>query len=71
MMVEIRIRGHLSERWRDWLDQVEITNEQHGEAVLTGQLPDQAALIGLLSQLHGLNLTILSVREIPSGSPGV
>lgn len=69
MMIEIRIKGHLSVAWNEWLDGLSAVNEENGEAVITGQLPDQTALLGLLNRIHALNLTILSCtqRKIPDG----
>ncbi len=32
--------------------------------ILTGHIRDQAALMGVLNKLHGLNLTLLSVSEV-------
>lgn len=63
MYIQIRIKGHLAAEWADRLDDAVITHEAKGEAVITGQLPDQAALLGLLNRLHGLNLTIISISR--------
>ena len=62
-MIEIRIRGHLSVAWSEWLDRLSVVNEENGEAVITGQLPDQTALLGLLNRIHSLNLTVLSCTQ--------
>jgi hypothetical protein len=32
--------------------------------ILCGHITDQAALMGILNKLYGLNLTLLSVNEI-------
>lgn len=63
MDVEIRIKGTLNAAWSDWLEGLDVANQPNGETVLTGQLPDQAALLGLLNRIHGLNLQILSVSR--------
>jgi hypothetical protein len=60
---EIRIEGQLTERWSDWLGGLAISAEANGETALRGPLPDQAALLGVLTQLHALNLTLISVRR--------
>ncbi len=62
---EIRIEGHLTERWSDWFDGLAITHDRNGETVLSGPLADQAALFGLLARLHALNLTLVSVSRSP------
>jgi hypothetical protein len=63
-VVEIRVKGHLDRQWSDWLGGLEPTLLDSGEMVLSGPIVDQAALIGILNRLNGLNLTILSVRAI-------
>jgi hypothetical protein len=37
--------------------------EDHGETVLTGRLPDQAALHGVLAQIEALGLELLEIRR--------
>ena len=61
---EIRVEGHLAERWSDWFDGLAIHKEPDGETVLTGPLSDQAALFGVLTRIHDLNLVLVSVCRI-------
>lgn len=61
---EIRAKGHLDETWSDWLDGLEVKLLDNGEMILSGQIRDQAALMGILNKLYGLNLTLLSLGEI-------
>ncbi len=61
---EIRIRGHLDPKWSDWLGGLEVQLFENGETVLSGTLIDQAALMGVLNKLNGLNLTLLSVTLV-------
>ncbi len=56
MIYQIRVQGHLSADWSAWFDGLTITNEPKGEAVLTGPLPDQAALYGVLNRLQTLRM---------------
>ena len=35
------------------------------ETVLHGSLPDQSAVIGLISLIHGLGLKVIEVRRLP------
>jgi hypothetical protein len=58
---QIRVRGHLSEKRAEWFDGLSIENQPNGEAVLTGPVPDQAALHGLLIRIRDLGLPLLSV----------
>jgi len=60
---EIRIDGHLSEHWSDWFEGLTICNDPDGEAVLSGSFNDQAALFGILTKIHFLNLTLISVNR--------
>jgi hypothetical protein len=61
---EIHIKGHLSASWSDWFDGLTVTNLDGGEAVISGTIPDQAALYGVLAQMYSLNLTLLEVRRV-------
>ena len=61
---EIRVEGHLDERWADWLEGLRFTHESDGTTILTGPLADQAALHGVLNRIRDLALPIVSVRRI-------
>lgn len=61
---EIHIKGQLDESWSDWLDGLDVMLLENGEMILTGHIGDQAALLGVLNKLYGLNLALLSVNEI-------
>ena len=61
LFYEIKIKGHLEEHWSDWLGGLEITQDGHGNSLLTGIVPDQAALHGILNQVRDLGLTLISI----------
>jgi hypothetical protein len=61
---EIRVRGQLDESWSDWLGGLEVKLLDNGEMNLFGYIGDQAALMGVLNRLYGLNLTLLSVSQV-------
>ncbi len=65
---EIRVKGHLDQRWSAWFDGMTLTNEVNGETVLFGPVVDQAALHSLLMKVHTLNLTLISVLCVETGS---
>ena len=58
---EIRVEDHLAARWSDWFDGLTIRNDPNGETTLIGRLTDQAALFGVLTKIHNLNLILISV----------
>ena len=65
----IRVRGHLGAKWSDWFEGLRISNEEDGEAVLTGQVSDQAALHGLLAKVRDLGLPLLEVTRVSHEAP--
>jgi len=62
----IQVRGHLDQRWVDWFDGFEISYS-NGGTILTGTVPDQAALHGVLSKIGELGLVIIHVIRLTSG----
>jgi hypothetical protein len=62
-LMEIRVKGQLSDQWRDWFENMDIRLLDNGEMILSGEIVDQAALMGILNKLNRLNLTLLSVSE--------
>ena len=66
---EIHVEGHLTGCWSDWFHGLAICNDIQGESVLIGPLPDQAALYGVLTRIHDLNLILVSVNRL-SGTEG-
>lgn len=63
MHVSIRIRGHLATSWQEWLEGLQIVHEEEGTTRLSGTLPDQAALYGVLQKLDRLHVTLLSLER--------
>ena len=61
---EIRIAGHLDALWADWFDGMSITLEEDGTTLLSGPVPDQPALYGLLRKVRDLGLPLVSVNQI-------
>ena len=58
---QIRIAGLLDSSWTEWFDGLAITYIADDVTLLTGPLPDQAALHGVLNKIRDLGLTLLSV----------
>jgi hypothetical protein len=63
----IRVRGALEPEWSDRLGGMAIAVHCAPDGpvtTLSGQLPDQAALHGVLMGLYGLGLPVLSVEAV-------
>lgn len=61
----IRVRGHLADRWSQQFDGFSLARQPDGTSVLSGVVPDQAALHGLLHKVRDLGLPLLSVTPLP------
>ncbi len=73
MSYQIRIRGRLGRTMRAAFPALHA-QAQGEDTLLTGALPDQAALHGVLTQIEALGLELLELRRLPGGtrreSPG-
>ncbi len=64
---KIRLRGKLDLEQATWFPELIHAEDDDGNTLLVGELPDQAALMGVLFRAHNLNLTILCVKmKFPS-----
>ena len=66
---QIRVKDGAVLNWADWFGEMQVQTtiedrQTSPDMLLTGDLPDQSALLGVLMRLHNLNLTIISVRKI-------
>jgi len=61
---QIRIQGHLSQRWTDWFAGLTITLEEDGNTLLSGPVVDQSALHGILKKIRNLGMPLLSVNSV-------
>ncbi len=65
--VEVRVRGAIDRTWSDWFDGLEIVETSPDQTALQGDLPDQAALYGLLAKLRDLGFSLESVQTDDRG----
>jgi hypothetical protein len=60
---EIRVKGRLAPRWAGWFDGMTLTAGPDGTSVISGMVPDQSALHGLLRKLGDLGVPLVSVTR--------
>jgi hypothetical protein len=65
---EIRVEGVLGEQWSAWFDGLQVVTEGTG-TVISGVIPDQAALHGLLNRVCDLGLCLVSVSRTSLTEP--
>ena len=61
---QIKVKGYLDDTWVEWFQGLTVSNHEDGDALLSGQLPDQAALHGILKRIGSLSLTLISVNAV-------
>jgi hypothetical protein len=61
---EIWVRGHLGETMCSAFPALRA-QPRGADTVLTGALPDQAALYGVLAEIEALGLELLELRRLP------
>jgi len=66
---EIRLAGHLDQRWAEWFDGLTLTHQSDGTTVFHGPVVDQTALHGLLQKVRDLGLPLVSVNHVEPTLP--
>ncbi len=61
--VEILVREHIDAHWVNWFEGYTLVHPVTGGTLITGEIPDQTALFGLLARIRDLNLTLISVQR--------
>ena len=61
---QIRVRGHLDDRWFRWFDGLTLSLTPDGETLITGKALDQAALHALLNRIRDLGLELIAVQQV-------
>jgi hypothetical protein len=69
----IRVLGSVGPGWASWFNGLAVAETlalgEPAETNLTGTVPDQAALRGILNKLWDLNLTLLAVERLAAPGP--
>lgn len=60
---ELRVNGVLDQRWTAWFEELQLECDG-GHTIISGRLPDQGALHGLLNKVFDLGLVLISVRRL-------
>lgn len=63
MQYRIRIKGQLDRSWQSWFAPLQIDYEAPDTTTLSGTLPDQSALYGVLLKIDRLGVTLISVES--------
>lgn len=64
---EIQLSGQLSQEIAEWFGMsltVKHVDQGRTISILTGQIPDQAALFGILNRVRDLGLKLISVNQL-------
>jgi SAM-dependent methyltransferase len=59
---QIRVKGHLDERWMRWFEGLDVIRVPNGETVISGEIMDQAALHGILNRIRDLGMELISIQ---------
>lgn len=65
---QIRVEGHLSDSWSSKFYDMTIKREEQGFTLISGKLPDQTALHGVLMIIRDLGLKLVEVKCIDCDS---
>ena len=68
---EIRLKGHLDNRWTTWFDGLTLTTCSDGTTTIHGIVVDQSALHGLLQKVRDIGLPLISVTRVEPDQRGV
>ena len=61
--IEIHVKGQINEKWSEWFGGLTISHSGPDETTLSGLIPDQAALYGIISRLRDLGLELAAVNS--------
>lgn len=67
LKVEVTIKGQIDPGWKGWFGDLDIKLGEKDTTQLSGYVPDQSALYGILSRLRDLGLELITIEstELP------
>lgn len=68
--VKIILQDDLSEGWIAWFEGMSMEKTEDHATCLSGEIPDQPAVYGLLERIRDLNLHLVSVQVQPISPKG-
>lgn len=68
--VKIILQDDLSESWTVWFEGLSMEKTEDNGTCLSGEIPDQPALYGLLERIRDLNLHLICVQVQPISQKG-
>ena len=66
---QFKLAGELHPRLAAWFGDFALSHTPAGDTLLTGPVPDQAALHGVLARCRDLGLSLISVNPLPDPLP--
>ncbi len=70
IIYQITIIGRLDPDWSDWLGALSVrarlAPDGSYRTILSGPIPDQAALRGILTRIWDLNLELAALKRMPA-----
>jgi hypothetical protein len=65
---EIKVHGQPNESWLGWFSEARVSTETLADdsqvTTFADVVMDQAGLVGLIRQLHGRGIVLISVRQV-------
>lgn len=58
---QIHVKGKIHPNWSDWFGELQLQETTGEETILHGDLPDMAAVYGVISRLGSLVIPLISV----------
>ncbi len=56
--VEIRVKGQIKKGWSEWFGVLTIRYSECNETVLTGLVPDEAGLYGIIARIRDFGIAV-------------